>query len=149
MRTKKSVEAEVAEPVAPAFELQPEVTDEILEATADIFYLTVEGMESHLQIKGTSPSVILAESKNAIQAIVESGGTTRAKPNGHSAGGNGKCVAVTLPYFVDEQGNKLCNRTTVEGERCGEPVAQREGKFGMFWSCKNFKNHAKANGAAK
>ena len=63
---------------------QPNPTGQILEATADIFYLTAEGLESH-----------------------------------------------------------RCNRMTVEGERCGQPVSPREGKFGTFWSSKNYKNHAK------
>lgn len=121
---------------------QPIPTGEILEATADIFYLTAEGMESHLQIKGTNTLFVLAESQDAIQAIVEAGGKTRQKANGR----NGKSTESTLPYYTDEEGVKRCNRTTEEGERCGEPVTQRKGKYGMFWSCKNYKNHARTNG---
>ncbi len=116
-------------------------TGEVLEATADIFYLTAEGMESHLQIKGTSAGIVLVESQSAIQSIIQTGGTTRTKANGR----NGKPTESTLPYYTDEKGVKRCNRMTVEGERCGQPVTQREGKFGTFWSCKNYKNHAKTN----
>ena len=121
---------------------QPVPTGEVLEATADVFFLTAEGMESHLQIKGTDTLFVIAESQSAIQAIVEAGGTTRVKTNGN--GKNGKSPESNFPYYTDEKGVKRCNRQTVEGERCGQPVTQRDGKFGPFWSCKNYKEHAKS-----
>jgi hypothetical protein len=122
--------------------VDPIVTEgQTLEATVDIFYVTAEGMESHLQIKGTSAAYVLAESQTAIQAIVEAGGKTRTRPNGR----NGRNAKPALPYYTDEKGVKRCNRMTVEGERCGERVTQREGKYGVFWSCKNYKEHAKTN----
>jgi hypothetical protein len=117
----------------------------IIEATGDIFYLTSEGMESHLQIKGTDTLFVLAETQIAIANIVEAGGTARVKgvPNN---GANGKTAESNLPYYVDEQGVKRCNRLTVDGERCGQPVSQRDGQYGPFWSCKNYKNHAPNKG---
>ena len=120
---------------------QPIPTGQVLEATADIFFLTAEGMESHLQIKGTNTLFVIAESQSAVQAIVEAGATTRTKSNGK----NGKSSESTLPYYTDEKGVKRCNRMTVEGERCGQPVTQRDGQYGAFWSCKNYKNHVKTN----
>ncbi len=126
---------EPVEPTTPA--------GQVLEATADIFYVTAEGLESHLQIKGSNTLFVIAESQNAIAAITKSGGTARNRANGKK---NGQSAASSLPYYTDDQGVKRCNRMTVDGERCGQPVTQREGKFGTFWSCKNYKNHAKGNG---
>jgi hypothetical protein len=120
----------------------PDPSARILEASGDIFFLTAEGMESHLQIKGTDTLLVLAESRIATASIIEAGGTARGKPtNGN--GKNGKSAESTLPYYSDEKGVKRCNRMTVDGERCGQPVEKREGKYGPFWSCKNYKNHAK------
>jgi hypothetical protein len=105
-------------------------------------------MESHLQIKGTDTLLVLSEVQVAIANIVEAGGTTRTKPT-PTNGKNGKAADSTLPYYTDEQGVKRCNRLTVDGERCGQPVTQREGQYGPFWSCKNYKNHAPAKGASR
>jgi hypothetical protein len=108
-------------------------------------------MESHLQIKGTETLLVLSELRVAATTIVESGGTARSKPmpaNGPNVknGKNGKPTDSTLPYYVDDEGVKRCNRLTVEGERCGQPVTQREGQYGPFWSCKNYKNHVSTKG---
>lgn len=121
---------------------EPKPTGEILEAVADIFYLSAEGMESHVQIRGTTAAIVLAESTTAIQSIVENGGTARPGKGNGTPSKNGKAAESTLPYYTDKEGVKRCNKTTEDGERCGQPVSQREGKYGMFWSCKNYKNHA-------
>ncbi len=44
--------------------------------------------------------------------------------------------------YFDEEGVRRCNRRLKSGERCERPVTEREGKYGSFWSCPNFKEHS-------
>ena len=62
-----------------------------------------------------------------------------------SNGGNGD-ASPREPTYMDEQGTRRCNRRLTDGTVCGGPVTQKEGRYGTFWSCPNFKSHA-PNGA--
>jgi len=43
--------------------------------------------------------------------------------------------------YVDENGVRRCNQMLKNGKVCGQPVIERQGKYGPFWSCPNYKQH--------
>jgi len=44
--------------------------------------------------------------------------------------------------YVDEGGVRCCNLKLKNGKTCGHPVTERQGRYGSFWSCPNYKEHA-------
>lgn len=70
--------------------------------------------------------------------------TVTKTPEAAARPGNGSGTS-RPPTYMDEQGNRRCNRRLTDGSVCGQPVTSREGPYGTFWSCPNFKSHA-ANG---
>ena len=46
------------------------------------------------------------------------------------------------PTYMDERGVRRCNRKLTDGGICGRPVTEKEGRYGTFWSCPNYKSHA-------
>ena len=45
--------------------------------------------------------------------------------------------------YVDENGVRRCNRKLRDGSVCGASVTRREGRYGPFWSCPNYREHAR------
>ncbi|MDI6814829.1 MAG: hypothetical protein QMC90_01925 [Dehalococcoidales bacterium] len=46
--------------------------------------------------------------------------------------------------YVDEKGVRRCNLLLKNGRRCNTVVVEKEGRYGRFWSCSNYKEHAPA-----
>jgi hypothetical protein len=59
--------------------------------------------------------------------------------NGNGAAGNGARRAKT---YLDDEGERRCNQILVNGEVCGAPVTRREGRYGPFWGCPQYREHA-------
>lgn len=162
------------EPKDQAQEPSPAIEAPANIASWDIFYQDCRGMECHLQLKAASVESVLKEAKGAAGAIMEAGGkpsarmagrpqvaiangndkvetkaaegkTPDAKPAEPAKNGNGE-ASPREPTYVDPQGTRHCNRRLTDGTVCGGPVTQKEGRYGTFWSCPNFKAHA-PNGA--
>jgi hypothetical protein len=136
-------------------------------ASWDVFYQDAQGLECHLQIRGTSIDDLLGLATGTSMAITEGGakpsrrmagnshGAThngdKPKENGNgngngSANGNGNAANNSFrePSYVDERGTRRCNRKLTDGAICGRPVTEKEGRYGNFWSCPNYKSHAPA-----
>lgn len=148
---------------APAIEASASI------ASWDIFYQDGRGMECHLQLKAASVDAVLKQANGASAAIYDAGGrpSARLAARSHAAfaardsraesrtvetrvevkrnGGNGD-ASLREPSYLDEQGTRRCNRRLTDGAVCGRPVTEKEGRYGTFWSCPNYRAHA-ANGA--
>ena len=159
------------ETVEPEKALPPATEAASLAASWDVFYQDGQGLECHLQLRGTSVDELLQLAKGTSAAITESGGkpSRRMAGNSHgaahngdkppengngngnsSANGNGNGNAngnagngsFREPTYVDERGLRRCNRMLADGAICGRTVTEREGRYGNFWSCPNYKSHA-------
>ena len=138
-------------------------------ASWDVFYQDAQGLECHLQLRGPSVDDLLGLATGTSMAITESGGKPSRRmsgaahygdkpkengngngsPNGNTnANGNGSANGNTAngsfrePSYVDERGTRRCNRKLTDGAICGRPVTEKEGRYGNFWSCPNYKSHA-------
>ena len=138
-------------------------------ASWDVFYQDAQGLECHLQLKGSTLDDLLNLAKSASMAITEAGGkpSRRMAGNTHhedkpkeSANGNGgsgsadasgnghgtdeSTGAAREPSYTDNHGVRRCNRKLTDGSICGRPVTEKEGRYGLFWSCPNYRAHAPA-----
>jgi hypothetical protein len=93
----------------------------------------------------------LAERVAAItRQILESGGTpvTRRYRNGPAAGKDSRDSAdppddkPPEKTYIDSRGVRRCNLQLNNSRRCNQPVTEKEGRYGLFWSCPNYKEHA-------
>ena len=147
--------------------MEPEAkTSPVTEATVfaaswDVFYQDAQGLECHLQVRGASLDAVLDLATSASMSITEAGGkpSRRMGGNSHSgdkANGNGNGNGAgndnggssngsfREPTYMDERGARRCNRKLTDGSVCGRPVTEKEGRYGTFWSCPNYKAHAPA-----
>ena len=132
----------------------PTVDAAVFAASWDVFYQDAQGLECHLQVKGITLDAVLAEATSASMSITEAGGkpsrrmTGRIqdadKPNengSNNANSNGSNGKSREPTYIDERGTRRCNRKLTDGSICGRPVTEKEGRYGAFWSCPNYKSH--------
>jgi len=47
--------------------------------------------------------------------------------------------------YVDDNGVRRCSLKLKSGKICNAPVTEREGRYGLFWSCPDFREHARDN----
>ena len=134
-------------------------------ASWDVFYQDAQGLECHLQLRGPSVDELLGLAQGTSMAITESGGKPSRRMNGAahngdkpkengngngngstngSANNNAANGSFREPSYVDERGTRRCNRMLSDGAICGRPVTEKEGRYGNFWSCPNYKSHAPA-----
>ena len=142
----------VAEPETP---VPPAPEAPAFAASWDVFYQDAQGLECHLQLRGTSVDDLLDLAKGTSMAITEAGGKPSRRMNSaahngdkpkENGNGNGSSDNGSFrePSYVDERGTRRCNRKLTDGSVCGRPVTEKEGRYGNFWSCPNFKAHAPA-----
>jgi len=113
-------------------------------ASWDLFYLTEEGFEAHLQLHGDGGEEFLERVKATTETIMEQGGHPRpgrgSKSNGN-AGNDPEIDEATMTY-VDAEGVRRCARLKKDGTRCNVKVGKlREGKYGDFYPCPDYKEH--------
>ncbi len=125
-------------------------------ASWDVFYQDAQGLECHLQLKGETLDALLDLARGASMAIIEAGGKPSRRMGGHAANGDkdgskgndngakGDNGTSREPTYVDERGVRRCNRKLTDDSVCGRQVTEREGRYGAFWSCPNYKSHAPA-----
>ena len=154
-KTTKTVEPETTVPPAPEAAT--------FAASWDVFYQDAQGLECHLQIRGASVDDLLGLAKGTSMAITEAGGKPSRRMTGNShhedkpkengngsanadgnANGNATNGSFREPTYLDERGARHCNRKLTDGSVCGRPVTEKEGRYGNFWSCPNYKSHAPA-----
>ncbi|MDP2659713.1 MAG: hypothetical protein Q8R28_03170 [Dehalococcoidia bacterium] len=70
-------------------------------------------------------------SRNHRSPPEESQGTDRGSPNG----------SPHEKTYLDAKGIRRCNLKLKSGRRCNEAVTEKEGRYGLFWSCPNYKEH--------
>jgi hypothetical protein len=121
-------------------------------ASWNTIYQDKEGFECQLTLRDDDEES-LAERVAAITArIVEAGGApvARRTSNGYSKNGaspgedSTKKEESPEKTYVDSKGVRRCNLKSNNGRRCNQPVTEKEGRYGLFWSCPNYKEHAPA-----
>ena len=113
-------------------------------------YLSSEGFDCQITLRDEDEVNLAHRSTSMMTSIVKSGGTPlkrkglEANGNGHAGNGAGPESSPEKPQktYVDGAGVRRCNLKLKDGKLCNAEVTEREGRYGPFWSCPNFKEHA-------
>ena len=120
-------------------------------ASWNTIYLDPSGFEAQLTLRDEDEESLRERVADVTARILESGGApvTRRGRNGpiptepptddDAEPPNGAPQEKT---YVDQKGVRRCNLKLGNGRRCRQPVTEKEGRYGLFWSCPDFREHA-------
>ena len=117
-------------------------------ASWNTIYQSKEGFECQITIRDEDETNLAERAKKVMASIKKSGGTPLRRrgyiPEENIAGTGEEETKSERPEktYVDEKGVRRCNLKLKNGRVCGQPVTEREGRYGPFWSCPNYKDHA-------
>ncbi len=119
-------------------------------ASWNTVYQSKEGFECQMTLRDEDETSVAERAKKTMASLTKAGAEPikrfKSMPNSYSKISSEKEKNNTnsnkqeKTYF-DEEGVRRCNRKLKTGEVCGKPVTEREGKYGSFWSCPDFKEH--------
>ena len=114
-------------------------------------YQSKEGFECQITLRDEDEVSLDKRASRVVASITKSGGLP-VKRKGFETNNN-----VTSPKdeaaeqtsqerrektYVDENGVRRCNKWLKNGTVCRNPVVEKEGRYGPFWSCPNYQEHA-------
>ncbi len=118
-------------------------------ASWNTLYLDKNGFECQLTLRDDDEAALAERVASITSRILESGGKPVVRRNGNgrppargersNSSGNGDKPEKT---YVDGKGIRRCNLNLANGKKCNQQVTEKEGRYGLFWSCPNYKNHA-------
>ena len=132
-------------------------TNDMQEAKAswNTIYLDPSGFECQLTLRDEDEESLAERVATTTARILDFGGSpvTRRTRNGplpksSASSGNGDTEPPKEEQqektYVDQKGIRRCNLKLTSGRRCNQPVTEREGRYGLFWSCPDYREHAPA-----
>lgn len=118
-------------------------------------YQSKEGFECQITLRDENEVSLTERGKEVMASIKRSGGMPLRRwyhiPKENKAATEKKTEKKTKKKanpgkrektYVDKEGVRRCNLKLKDGKVCGHPVTEREGRYGPFWSCPNYKEHA-------
>ena len=114
-------------------------------------YQSKEGFECQITLRDEDESSLTQRATKVMTGITSSGGMP-VKRNGFETNNHGTSPKAETPEqtspekrektYIDENGVRRCNKWLKNGTVCGNPVVEKQGRYGPFWSCPNYKEHA-------
>jgi len=119
-------------------------------ASWNTVYQSKEGFECQITLRDEDETNLARRASKMMASITKSGGlpVKRKGLESNNAGSSkDKTASQKSPEkqektYVDENGVRRCNLKLKSGKVCGHPVTERQGRYGPFWSCPNYKEHA-------
>ncbi len=126
-------------------------------ASWNTMYQSKDGFECQITIRDEDETSLSERAKKVMASVTKAGGVSLRRKsyvpeeNGHNNGSeeNGKDETrdearseKPEKTFVDDKGVRRCNLKLKNGKVCGQPVTERQGRYGPFWSCPSYKDHA-------
>ena len=121
-------------------------------ASWNTVYQSKEGFECQITLRDEDEASLADRAKKVMASITKSGGTPLMRrgyvPENNTAGMEEATKEETKSErsektYIDEKGVRRCNLKLKNGKVCGQPVTERQGRYGPFWSCPNYKDHAR------
>lgn len=123
-------------------------------ASWNTLYVDKNGFECQITLRDENESSLAERVSTVTDRIVRGGGapvlrhgtngSRSSRPNGESVPGNAGTAdngSIREKTYVDARGVRRCNLKLKNGRRCNEAVTEKEGRYGLFWSCPNYKEH--------
>ncbi len=122
-------------------------------ASWNTIYLDTEGFECQVTLRDEDEIALTERATVLVSGILESGGvpvvrrgrseSSSSEASTKDSSDNGsRSVDGEEKTYVDDKGLRRCNLPLRNGRRCSQPVTEREGRYGLFWSCPRYKDHA-------
>jgi hypothetical protein len=110
-------------------------------------YLSKEGFECQITLRDEDEKTLSARIINVMIGIIQSGGIPRKRRGFDSENGNSNShdEPTQEKTYLDANDVRRCNLKQNNGKRCNTVVVEKEGKYGLFWSCSNYKEHVAAS----
>ena len=119
------------------------------QASWNTMYQSKEGFECQITLRDENEISLVDRASKMMSAITKSGGTILRRKsfvpeeNNHHGDVNEEVTSEKPEKtYVDGDGVRRCNLKLKNGRKCNSPVTEREGRYGPFWSCPNYKDHA-------
>ena len=113
-------------------------------------YQSAEGFDCQITLRDEDEADLAQRASKVMVAITKSGGLPERRkgletnnvpfPKAESA----DQIPSENPEktYVDEDGVRRCNKMAKDGTVCETPVVEKDGRYGLFWSCPSYKQHA-------
>ena len=107
-------------------------------------YVTREGFECQITLRDEDEKSLSDRITKILSGILHNGGIPRKRRSfdSENSTSNHNGEAAQEKTYVDTKGVRRCNLKMNNGRRCNTVVVEKEGKYGIFWSCSNYKEHA-------
>ena len=113
-------------------------------------YHSKEGFECQITLRDEDEETLAQRVSKMMASIASSGGLPgkrkRFRTNNatfeKSEDSNQTSSKKQNKTYIDEDGIRRCNKRLKDGTICRNPVVEMDGKYGPFWSCPNYKEHA-------
>ena len=119
-------------------------------ASWNTVYQSKEGFECQITLRDEDETSLAQRASKVMASITKSGGLP-VRRKGFEANNTvspqnetGEQTPSEKPEktYVDEKGVRRCNKRLKNGTICGNPVVEKQGRYGHFWSCPSYKEHA-------
>jgi hypothetical protein len=118
----------------------------------DTVYQSKDGFECQITLRDEDETSLAERSKKVMASITKSGGIPLRRRSYIPDANCNNCNSEDRreetnsdkpeKTYVDDKGVRRCNLKLKNGKTCGQPVTERQGRYGPFWSCPNYKEHA-------
>ncbi|MGI6109867.1 MAG: hypothetical protein ACOYB8_08540 [Eubacteriaceae bacterium] len=115
-------------------------------ASWNTLYHSKEGFECQITIRDDDETSVAERAKKLMLSLIKSGAIPLKRWKNNDLN-NSKVKEETNhkkpeKTYIDAKGVRRCNIRLKNGELCGYPVTERQGRYGFFWSCPNYRDHA-------
>ncbi len=119
-------------------------------ASWNTVYQSKEGFECQITIRDEDEVSVAERAKKVMVSLTKAGAVPLRRWNHmpvENVANNGEAKEETNhrkpeKTYIDEKGVRRCNLRLKNGEVCGQAVTERQGRYGPFWSCPDYKEHA-------
>jgi|Deesub1362A_J573_1020465.scaffolds.fasta_scaffold01043_10 hypothetical protein len=109
-------------------------------------YLTRDGFECQITLRDDDETQLFKRIVKILAWIREIEGTPlRRKIFIHE----GNRMNPDARIYIDEHGVPRCNLRLKDGSICKSPVIEKHGRYGRYWFCPNYRQHADSTGSRK
>lgn len=110
-------------------------------------YLSKDGFECQVTLRDEDEKSLSERIAKVTSGIISGGGIPlrRRRQDPENSNSNNHEEPTQEKTYMDAKGVRRCNLKLNNGRRCNTVVVEKDGKFGRFWSCSNYKEHSAAS----
>lgn len=115
-------------------------------------YLSKDGFECQVTLRDEEEKSLSERIAKVTAGIISGGGIPLRRrrldsdnSNSNNSNSNNHEEPTQEKTYVDAKGVRRCNLKLNNSRCCNTVVVEKDGKYGRFWSCSNYKEHIAAS----